>query len=67
MTTPGIRVARLQLLEVLDLDETQVTEAGLASVEAMPKLHSLSLRGTKVSEQCVEEISAARPQLEILR
>ena len=40
-------IARLQLLEVLDLDETRVTEAGLAVVEAMPRLHFLGLAGRK--------------------
>jgi hypothetical protein len=49
----------------LDLENTKVTDAGIASLKAMRKLRILHLRGAKTTAAARAELKSALPQLTI--
>ena len=61
------QIARFHELEVLSLEETAVTDTGAAAIDELPRLHALNLRGTKVSDERIEEIARRHPGLELVR
>ena len=51
-------ISRFQNLEVLNLNNTQLTGKGLKELTSLPKLRSLSLSGTQVSSTELRELAA---------
>ena len=60
-------VQRMPALQVLDLDQTHVTESVLAKVESLEKLKILSLSGTHVSDDRVREARKRLIQTRIIK
>jgi hypothetical protein len=54
-------------LETIVLDETLITDAGLAHLSGLTKLRSLSLGGTKVTDAGVRDLRVALPWVQIRR
>jgi Leucine-rich repeat (LRR) protein len=54
-------------LSVLDLQDTQVTDAGLEHLKGLPNLSVLSLQGTQVTDAGVNELKGSLPGLTIYR
>jgi hypothetical protein len=52
-------------LEYLEIDCTDVTDAGLASLESLTRLKSVNLGGTLITPEGLKKLQAARPGLEI--
>lgn len=51
----------------LDLDNTQVTDAGLKHLEGLSELKSLSLRNTQVTEEGASRLQEKLPGCQISR
>jgi hypothetical protein len=58
-------VKKLSGLQWLNLDGTQVTDAGLEHLKGLTSLESLLLRGTQVTDAGVAELQHALPGLKI--
>ena len=52
-------------LEILDLDATDVTDAGLVHLAVAQELKVVNLAGTNVTPQGVKALQAAMPGLDI--
>lgn len=60
-------VGRMPALQVLDLDQTHVTESILGQVESLEKLKILSLSGTRVSDDRIREARKRLIQTRIIK
>jgi hypothetical protein len=60
-------VGRMPTLQVLDLDQTHVTESVLGQVESLEKLKILSLSGTSVSDDRIREARKRLIQTRIIK
>lgn len=60
-------VLRLKGLEELDLNFTEISDAGLKTLTAHPRLKFISLSGTKVSKDAISLVKRARPSLKVVR
>ncbi len=58
-------IAKLSHLEVLNLDETGVTDAGIPKLSSAQSLIILSVANTQVSELALEELSYSLPRLRV--
>ena len=61
----GERLKGLSNLEVLDLESTKVTDAGLEHLKGLSKLEELYLDGTKVTDAGVQRLKEALPDCRI--
>ena len=52
---------------MLNLESTQVKDAGLKEIAVLKGLQELDLRGTKVTDAGVEDLQKALPTLKIKR
>jgi hypothetical protein len=52
---------------MLDISRTQVTDAGLEHIKGLTNLEQLWLIDTKVTDEGVEELEEALPQLQVIR
>ena len=59
------RVNRLNDLEALSLEGTQVTDAGLEYLKGLTKLRSLNLEGTRVTAEGARDLQEALPKCRI--
>jgi tRNA U55 pseudouridine synthase TruB len=57
----------LASLQVLDLRRTDVTDAGLESLQGLVKLQSLDLTETEVTDDAAQSLQQDLPKLDILR
>ena len=60
-----VHLARLDLLEVLSLNDNPITDEGLRHLAALPRLRSLDLGGTKVTESGVATLRKRLPNCTI--
>jgi hypothetical protein len=58
-------LAGLKRLTVLNLSDTQVSDAGVKELAALTNLTDLDLRGTKVTAAGVKELRRALPECHI--
>jgi len=58
-----VHLQGLNELTRLDLQYTQVTDAGLAPLATLPKLAQLFTNGSKVTAAGIEQLKQSRPQL----
>jgi hypothetical protein len=65
VTDAGLKALALLNLKSLDLDNTQVTDAGLKALVPLKTLTFLSLLGTKVTNDGVKELQKALPKCKI--
>ena len=56
----------LTKLSVLDLERTQITDAGLAHLNGLTKLRAIDLTGTQVTQSGVQELQKVLPNAQIL-
>ena len=54
--TEMIHVGKLSWVEMLDLDDSSVTDAGLVHLKGLTRLERLMLRGTKVTDAGLEHL-----------
>ena len=54
-------------LNMLDLNFTQVTDAGLVHLTGLTKLKDLRLVGTQVTDQGVSELQKTLPNVQVTR
>jgi hypothetical protein len=52
-------------LESLNLDGTQVSDAGIGALRALPRLNELSCANTDVTEPALRELGSAMPTLAV--
>ena len=57
----------LSALQTLYLNDTKVTDTGLACLKGLTRLSNLNLAGTKVTEAGVQELKKALPKVRITR
>jgi len=58
-------IARFTNLEVLNLNNTEITGAGLKELASLPRLRSLSVSGTKVSKDDLASLASAKELTEV--
>jgi hypothetical protein len=61
-----VNTRRLPSFRVGELSHTQVTDVGIDFLKECRELRMLSLQGTRVSEEGVNILGEARPQLQIV-
>ena len=57
----------LSVLQVLDLNDTNVTDSGLGASKGMTRLSTLNLAGTSVTDAGVQDLQKALPRVRITR
>jgi hypothetical protein len=62
-----VHLKGLRRLRELNLDDTKITDAGLAHLKELTKLRCLSICGTEVSDAGVRDLQKALPNVKIVR
>jgi hypothetical protein len=57
----------LSLIRTLYLNDTKVTDSGLARLKGLTRLRTLNLAGTSVTDAGIKELTLALPNLRIIR
>ncbi len=60
------QIGILRKLEVLGIDNTRIGSEGITNIRKFPQLESLSIRETHVTPDCLAQVVAENPRLQVL-